>query len=237
MCTLRHLRREVGEDEGVEDERERQHEQSMADASSHMALVGAVARVAAREGYEAATPVTVAREAGVSEDAFWEHFDSVEQCYLAMYEQTVRRLTDEVDRAVGDYRQDPDACQQKLDAGFGAALRFLASRPVLARACVVEVMAAGDRARERRDLALGHFTRCLELLRRAHAESVPRLAPEMIVRGTYGLIQARVARGETEQLERLLPDLRYVWMVPFVGRQGAAVRRGAQEERNRFRAM
>ena len=51
---------------------------------------------------------------------------------------------------------------------------------------------------------------------------MPPLAPEMIVRGTYGLIQLRVARGETEQLEQLLPDLRYVWLAPFGGRHRAS---------------
>ena len=205
------------------EEPDRKHGEWAAEPSAQAALLRAVARVAATGGYAAATPANLAGEARVPEEAFWHHFDSVEQCYLMMYDCVVRRLKKEVDRAVGDCRDDPTAWQQQLDAGFGAVLRFLAARPLLARACVLEVTAAGDRARERRDIALRHFTDRLEVLRRAHGGSVPPLAPEMIVRGTYGLIQVRVARGETEQLERLLPDLRYVWLVPFGGRHRASV--------------
>jgi AcrR family transcriptional regulator len=212
------------------DDPDRRHGQRTAEPSAEVALLSAVARVAATGGYAAATPANVASEARLPEQAFWHHFDSVEQCYLAMYDWVVRQLKEEVDRAVAGWPEDPTACRRQLDAGFGAVLRFLAGRPVLARACVVEVMAAGDRARERRDTALGHFTYRLEVLRRSYGESVPRLAPEMVVRGTYGLIQVRVARGETEQLEQLLPDLRYVWLVPFMGRRGASSEARGEDE-------
>lgn len=182
--------------------------------SEQEALRCALPRVVAEHGWARTTPARVAREAGLPPAEFWDHFRSLEHCYVAVYDATIARLARTTGRAVATHTTavGHDAWQQQLDAGIGAALAFLSLEPVLARTCVVEVLVAGRRARDRRDAALAYFTSQVEGLRFTHGEPIPPLAAELIVLGTYEIVFARVARGETERLPAVMPDLRRMWL-------------------------
>ena len=198
--------------------------------SARQRLCRAVASIAGAEGLAAATPEGIAAEAGLPSEAFWAEFGTVEDCFLAMYDAAVADLLANVTAATGSCHQTGDAnWQELLDAGFAAMLAFFAADPLLARACVVEAAFFGQAAWTRRDRVLDLFIGYLEHVRQTQAGRVPRLAPEMIVRGVHEVVVAHVARGETEELPGLLADLRYVWLVPFVGRYEASSAREADE--------
>lgn len=200
--------------------------------SEREALFDALAAIVDGDGVAAATPEGVARRAGLPPEAFGYHFSSVRDCLLSMYDDALGGLTDSVDRAVAESAGadgEWSGWRARLEAGFGAALDFIAGDPARARACVVEAPSVAPEARSLRDAMLERYIGHLEGLRLAHGEPVPPLAPEMIVRGTHDLVHARVARGETARLRELLPDLRYVWLVPFVGRHRASTARGPSE--------
>lgn len=182
--------------------------------SEQEALCLALPRVVGEHGWARTTPDRVAREAGLAPVEFWDHFRSLEHCYAAVYDATVARLTRTATRAVATRTGGlgRDAWQEQLGAGIGAALAFLALEPVLARTCVVEVLAAGERARDRRDATLACFTSQVEGLRFTHGEPIPPLAAELIVLGTYTIVYRHVAHGQTERLPEVLPDLRRMWL-------------------------
>jgi AcrR family transcriptional regulator len=177
------------------------------------ALLHALTRVLSQRGWSGTTPDRVAREAGLAPHEFYDHFRSLEQCYLAVYNRMLVRVTRTVKRSIATrtLTLGPAAWQQQLDALFTGFLSFFSVEPALARTCLVEVHHAGSAARARRDDAIGRFTAFVEGLRLTHGEPMPPMAAELIVLGTTELIHTRVARGETEQLTDLLPQLRQLW--------------------------
>ncbi|HEX2070695.1 MAG TPA: TetR/AcrR family transcriptional regulator [Thermoleophilaceae bacterium] len=184
-------------------------------APEREALCHALTRLVSEHGWVGATPSRVAREAGVAPHGFYDHFRSLEQCYLAVFDRMLARMTRCARRAVASrtLALGADAWQEQLDAIFSCVLTFFSLEPALARTCLVEGLSAGPAARARRDDALGRFTSYVEGLRLTHGEPMPPLAAELIVLGTSELIHTRVARDEAEQLPTLLPELRQLWLV------------------------
>jgi AcrR family transcriptional regulator len=178
------------------------------------AVLRALPRVVAEHGWRQTTPQRVARDAGLAPDAFWDHFRSLEHCFVAVYDRTIERIARTAIRSVASrtLALGPEAWEEQLDAILGAVLTFLSVEPALAKTCIVEVLEAGPDARARRDEALGRFANYVEGLRLTHGEPMPPLAAEMIVLGTTDLIYRRVARGETDALPELLPELRQIWI-------------------------
>ena len=188
------------------------------------ALCHALTRVLSERGWSGASPDRVAREAGLAPYQFYDHFRSLEQCYIAVYNRMLVRLTRTVRRSIATrtLTLGPDAWQEQLDALFTGFLSFFSVEPALARTCLVEVLNAGPTVLARRDDAIGRFTAFVEGLRLTHGEPMPPLAAELIVLGTTELIHARVARGEAEQLVDLLPQLRQLWFTTVAEQAGAA---------------
>ncbi|HWM09592.1 MAG TPA: TetR/AcrR family transcriptional regulator [Solirubrobacteraceae bacterium] len=168
----------------------------------------------AEHGWVGATPDRVAREARVHPPEFYDHFRSLEACYLAVYDRMLGRVSRTALRLVAARTRPPgvDAWQEQLDAIFSGLLLFFSLEPALARTCLVEVLSAGPAARARREAALDDFARYVESLRLSNGEPMPPLAAELIALGTTDLLYRRVARGETEQLPTLLPELRQLWL-------------------------
>lgn len=177
------------------------------------ALCHALTRVVSERGWTGASPAGVAREAGIAPERFYDHFRSLEHCFVAVYDRMLARVTRTAKRAVATrtLTLGRDAWQEQLDALFSGVLMFFSLEPALARTCLVEGLSAGPAARARRDDALDRFTSYVEGLRLTHGEPMPPLAAELIVLGTTELIYNRVARGEAEQLPALLTDLRRLW--------------------------
>lgn len=195
-------------------------------------LIGAMARVVSEEGYRAASVSKVVAAAGISRNSFYEHFANKEECFLAAYDAAVELAITRVQTAIAGAASREAA----VEAGFAAFLDAAAREPELAWLCVVEVLAAGPRALARRDDAMRRFARFLDGYREEGAGDVPALMTEVVVGGTYEVIYARMLDREAAQLPLLLPDLMYVWLVPYVGVARATAARVAVARRTGARA-
>lgn len=178
------------------------------------ALCHALTRVVAQHGWAGTSPRRVAQEAHIAPEEFYDHFRSLEHCYVAVYDRMMDRLSRTALRTVASRAAGlgPAAWQEELEAVFAGTLFFFSLEPALARTCLVEVLAAGPAARRRREDALARLTSYVETLRLNHGEPMPSLAAEIIALGTTDLMYTRVARGEAEQLPELLPELRQLWL-------------------------
>ena len=173
------------------------------------------------KGYGAATIADVVRHARVSKRTFYEHFSDKEECFLAAYDVVVEGLV----RAVGDAYNREDQWRDKVRSGLGEFLRFLAAEPDFARMCIVEVLAAGPSALQRRDGAMRMFTVFFEAGRQEAGEEMPplpALVSESVVGAIYEVIYSRILRNRTEELPDLLPDMMYIALVPYLGPDEAA---------------
>ena len=166
------------------------------------------------------TVSTVIAQANVSRKTFYELFADREDCFVAAYDLVV-------DRALSGVR-DAFAIDAPWSARLRAALAWtlaaLAHHPHEARVAFVEVLAAGPRALERRDRALGELASLLAPGFDVGPPDVdiPASMPTAIVGALGELIAAHVRRGTTAGLPLLLPDLLYCALAPFIGPVAAA---------------
>jgi AcrR family transcriptional regulator len=166
----------------------------------------------------------VVREAGVSRRTFYEQFKNKDHAFLAAYDEASGRLMATI-RAAIDAEQ---TFEGKASAGFRTFLELLAASPAFAKMCIVEVLAAGPEAIARRARTMEEFTGFFEdAARQTLVRDNPPspLIAETIVGGVYETVYRRIARGETDELPRLLPDLAESALLPYVGEARAAAQR------------
>jgi AcrR family transcriptional regulator len=185
-------------------------------------ILAAVADACSAKGYGDMSVEDIIATAGVSRRTFYEHFKNKEHAFLAAYEAVLAQLFARVNGAVDAAEELPD----KVRAGLGAFLGFLANEPAFAKMCIVDVLAAGPEAVARRDGAMRAFaqlitTNARTVLGDGGPPSVDLMA-ETVVGGIYEVVYARVMRGELEELPGLLPDLVYAVLLPYVGPEQAA---------------
>lgn len=170
-------------------------------------LFAALATEISEHGYADTAVADVLRRSGMSRRTFYELFTNKEDCFLQAFDATLLRLRMIVGAAyhgAGEWR----SLRERVELGLSAFLNCCAAEPEFARLCVVEVLAAGPRARERRDGAILDFARFIEFPREeARGETAPSLVSEAIAGGLYGIIYSRIVRGETAELPALLDEL------------------------------
>ncbi len=179
------------------------------------AMIGAVAE----RGYLETTVADVIGPAGVSRATFYAMFSNKEDCYLATLDWLMARLTSFVGAAWqrhGDWRH-------QVRAGLGAFLAALAARPEAARVAFVESAAAGPSARERIRAATGSFIPYLDEGRRLseRGDELPDQVSRVVVGGVAGIVFEEVLEGHAQKLLRLLPELLYTVLVPYLGHAAA----------------
>lgn len=183
-------------------------------------LLDATSRAVSELGYPGLTVAAILQRAGVSRKTFYEHFSDKEECFLAAYDIVTAGLL----HGVSEAYERPGPWPQRIRAGLAELLRLLAAEPAFARMCIVEVLAAGPRAQQRRDDTMRRFTVFFDagLRELPPAITAPSLVAESVVGAIYEIVYARIRRGETDTLPEILDDLVYVALVPFLGREQAA---------------
>jgi AcrR family transcriptional regulator len=182
-------------------------------------ILDAVMQVVSESGYSAMRIEDVIAAAGVSRRTFYDHFANKEEAFLAAYELVVEQLQG----AVGAAYATGDSWPMKVRRGLAAFVTLLAREPALAHVCIVEVLAAGPRALERRTHAMTNFQQFLQPRRgEVPLEPVSPLAAQAVVGGVYEVVYARVVDRRTHELPALLPALLHSVLLPFVGTEVAA---------------
>jgi len=174
-------------------------------ANQRERILSAVAQATAEIGYADMSVEAIIARAGVSRRTFYEHFKNKEDAFLAAYDAVVDQIVRRVQRA---YLQQTTALE-RLRAGLGAYLEYLASEPEIARMGVVEVLAAGPQALARRNGALRLFASIIEDNIRQLVPSIrrPALTAETIVGGIYEIVFSRILAGRTAELPGMTDDL------------------------------
>jgi AcrR family transcriptional regulator len=184
-------------------------------------LLEAMVRMAAAKGYEATTVADVVEFAGVSEDTFYEMFDDKAACFLEAYEAVFDVLVAHVTAAFEAAAEEP--WPEQIAAGLGALVELLSMEADIARMAMVEVTAAGDDARERYRAMLTRFTPFLEEGRTysGQGEELPADTARFAIGGATSMIFDEVRAGRGPELKRLLPDLVFAVLMPYLGPEAA----------------
>jgi AcrR family transcriptional regulator len=194
--------------------------QAYAVRSQRERLLEAMVRVTAAKGYEATTVTDVVEFAGVSRATFDELFDGKAACFLAAYDAVfdvlIAHITAAFEAADGPW-------PEQIVAALRALVELLAAETDIARLVMVEVTAAGDDARERYRAALGRFTPMLEQGRAysGQGDALPPDTARFAAGGATSMIFDEVRSGRGAELRRILPDLVFAVLMPYLGPEAA----------------
>jgi AcrR family transcriptional regulator len=187
-------------------------------------------RVAAQKGYAATTIAEVVEAAGVSSATFYELFDDKESCFLEAFGTVNDIVVAHVSAAYLAAEVKP--WPQRITAALRALVELLAAEADIARLTMVEGTAAGDGARRVYAQALARFAPFLEDGREysGHDDLPPDTARFAIGAGT-SVIFDEVRAGRGDELEKVLPDLVFAVLMPYLGPAAAEaeMRRAAGE--------
>jgi AcrR family transcriptional regulator len=188
--------------------------------SQRSRLLDGIAYAVARKGYAATTVQDVLTRAGVSRKTFYEHFADKEDCFLAAYETVTDHM---MTRLVARYEQS-GPWSKRVRGVLCEFVHFLVAEPDFAHMCIVDVLAAGPQALERRDAVMRSFIPLVDAVRDHldDPQAVPPVAAEAVIGGIYEVIYTRIVRGDTDALEGLVEQLVYMCVAPFLGHDQAS---------------
>jgi AcrR family transcriptional regulator len=181
-------------------------------------LVEALIEVAAERGYIETSIEAIIARAGLDREAFDRHFRGKYDCFLSAWQEMNEECMATMMRAYNSQQHWPD----RLRAVAVEVIDSLHHDP--GRACfAVEVLAAGDAARARRDMTMRVIASLIDAGRKEmeDPEAVPRTTAEALAGSAYGQIYAKVVRGSTEDLPGLIPQLMSAAVMPYLGVEAA----------------
>jgi AcrR family transcriptional regulator len=177
------------------------------------ALVGVVSELGAAN----VTVAHVVGRSGVSRRTFYEIFDDREDCFLAAFDDAVERVARDVVPAY----ESATGWRERVRAGLVASLSVLDSEPGLARLLVVESLAAGTRALEKRKRVLDRLVATVDEARSPTTTSSrtepPPLTAEGVVGGVLAVLHARLLDRNAGSLLELTNPLMGMIVLPYLG--------------------
>jgi AcrR family transcriptional regulator len=169
-------------------------------------MLAAMAEAVGTKGYGDVAVADVIARAGVSRKTFYEHFDNKEECFLAAYDAGVELMLDAIDEAIGAAAASGPVAIAR--AGTARYLELLAANPAFARTFLIEVLAAGPRALERRARVHARFAEQLAEIHRAARADASADPPPHVFRACVGAIHELVTDHVLRHGAETLPDLR-----------------------------
>lgn len=168
-------------------------------------LLDALAEVIAEEGYLNTTVHKILKRAGISRRTFYEIFSDKEDCFLAAYQEAADHVIVLVQRAC----RLGGTPELRIENSLRAMLEFSEREPAVATMCIVEVMAAGEKARERRAKTMERLTELVAgaLEARCEDRDEAMLRARVLVGGVHEMVYDSLARGEVEGLSELAEEV------------------------------
>lgn len=168
-------------------------------------LLDALAEVLAEEGYLDTTVHKILKRAGISRRTFYEIFTDKEDCFLAAYQEAADHILVLVQRAC----RLGGTPEERIENSLRAMLEFAEREPQVARMCVVEVMAAGDKARQRRAKTMERLTGLAAdaLEERCETADEALLRARVLTGGVHEIVYDALSRGKTSGLSDLAEEV------------------------------
>ena len=187
-------------------------------ASQRQRMLDGITSCVAERGYPSTTVGDVIGAAGVSRRTFYEHFRDKEECYLAAYEESVGATLEVVAKGISG----TEDWLSRVRGSLRAYLKRVVDNPQAARAFIVEVLAAGERASEQRDRVHRQFS---DFLRAARVQAgqeleLPELPDEVfevMVGGIEHVVAHEIRCGRGDRLMALEQPLLYFQIALFAG--------------------
>ena len=183
-------------------------------------IAGALVALVVERGYAATDVEAVIERAGVERAEFEHRFAGKEDCVQQVYEAFIEDFLREVRRA---YSAEPE-WPASLRAAAYATADWMSDHPDTARFGMVDVLGArNEMIRVRREAI---FQYCAGLIDAGRAvapdpASVPQTAPIVAIGAVVQILSQRMQMGEDLGTARLVPELMYRAVLPYLGEEAA----------------
>jgi AcrR family transcriptional regulator len=183
-------------------------------------LLAAAVRAVDELGWANVTVADVVARSRISRRTFYETFANREECLAAVFEDILAAVLGELARSGLEGLE----WRERVRGGLWTILAFLDREPVLARVLVVQALSGGPEVLMRREEVLGRLASVVEEGRESpRGERCTPLTAEGLVGAAFGIVYARLLKGQRRPLTELSGELMGMIVLPYLG-QGAARR-------------
>ena len=185
-------------------------------------LLAAGVRAVDELGWANTTVADVVARSRISRRTFYETFANRDECLAAVLEDILGVIAGELAGA----GLEGLGWRERVRGGLWVILAFLDREPVLARVCVVGALSGSPGVLARREEVLGRLVAVVDEGRvcgGARAAGCTRLTAEGLVGAAFGIVYARLLKGQRRPLTELLGELMGMIVLPYLG--PAAARR------------
>jgi AcrR family transcriptional regulator len=176
-------------------------------------------QVVGERGYRGASVRAILEFSGGHRKQFYDHFDSLEDCFEQAYATWIERLgVSLLEAAVSAPGWAPG-----VQAGLIRLFRFVTEQAPVARALFVEVHVAGGAALSVHDEALERLAGALDSVRgEIDAEQAPPEATGIfVVGGIEASLCEVLAEGNQNRIWDALPELMHLAVGSYLGKEAA----------------
>jgi len=175
-------------------------------------ILDAVVDVVCERGVAGASVGLVITRARVSRRTFYERFDDLEECLVAVLDDALARAVPLVVHAF----VEEGPWQDGMRSALAAMLEFFDSEPALTRVCLVELQAATPLVRDHRERILEAFRTLVVARIESEVSHASPLAAEGTHASVVGIVNARLISPEQRPLIELLGPLMGIIVGPFM---------------------
>jgi AcrR family transcriptional regulator len=179
-------------------------------ASQRERIFAAIIDAVAEKGYVHTSVADVLARAKVSRLTFYQLFSDKEDCFVSAFDARAALLA-QVLRAVLDERPPSGgewSVLARIDRILETYLEALQAEPASARSLLIEVYAAGPRARQQRNRSVQQFVEVVNEALRGRAgvfgsEDEQHFTAQLLVGGVSSLVTTMVGEGRMDELAGL----------------------------------
>jgi AcrR family transcriptional regulator len=166
--------------------------------SQRTRIQAAMVEIVARHGYGSVKVRELVRVAGVSSRAFYERFDSKEDCFLRTHEMVLQGGT----RGLISSQADENDWQQRPRLIYGGFARWMKQEPDAAHLALVDAYAGRSVALEQARRAEATFAGIVgeSFARAPDGMEVPALLVEGMMAGIVGVSRTRLLEGRVAEM-------------------------------------
>jgi AcrR family transcriptional regulator len=168
------------------------------------------------ERYAGLSDPQIAQFAGISTEAFHKQFANKEACYLAVLDEFVAEAMDAVKRSIDDASSWPQA----VHVAVRTLVEYFAAHEGLSRLAFIDIFDVGPGMIGRMTRSIEDFTKLLDDLG-PEAKRGPLVARETVTGAIWGIVSSYTAHDRVRQLPRLVDQLTFIVLAPYIGAKPA----------------
>jgi AcrR family transcriptional regulator len=179
-------------------------------------IIRGTAHAVMERGFPKLSIPAISSNAGVSNQTFYEHFNSRQEAFLAAFEA----LLDDALQATSGAMAKPGGSPDPAGVGLRTVLQYIADNEIFARIAFFELPTIGTAGLDAAESGIERFTAAIKVqeLPEEFGEPVSEVIREAIGGGIWAVIQHEIAEDRAASLPELAPEVLNLALTPRLSR-------------------